>query len=173
MGSQLYRMKKEGTQYSDLHSGWTLAWPKDSPPQAKPLPREIGGELQNRLDHGSIVPVQEDELTGEEVVSGNEAADVPAIGGQKLTADGKIHPDHVAAYKVYPTEENKDQPELGTGAAVKVEPQRERRGPLVKPGGKRTDGVPTPRGATQPPRRGKTTKDDGTAAGTKPDGVTA
>lgn len=118
MAAQLYRMRKEGTQFSDFASGWTLAWPSEAPPQLKPLPKVIGSALQNRLDGGSIIAVDEDEVD-EAIVSDAAPADVPLIGGTKLGNDGKVHPDHVAAFKVNEVPQAQPSAEVGDGADPK------------------------------------------------------
>lgn len=60
----LYRMRRENTQYVDLATGWSLAWPNESPPEVKPLPVTISSALESNILAGSIVKVAAAELTG-------------------------------------------------------------------------------------------------------------
>jgi hypothetical protein len=99
--SKLYRMRIENTQFADLATGWSLAWPKDGPPEVKPLPRTITTALQNRLDAGAIVGVEEDELTGEEIVI-EDTGPAPAPTVPNAAAgDGRPRSEHQASFKVY------------------------------------------------------------------------
>jgi hypothetical protein len=100
MGADLYRMKIENTQFVDMTTKWSLSWPKDAPPQVKPLPRQISSELQKRLDAGTIVKVKESDLTGGEIIGDDKPASEALIAGTKLTAEGKLHPDHIAAFQI-------------------------------------------------------------------------
>lgn len=100
MASQLYRMRIENTQFTDIATGWTLAWPKGSPPELKPLPKAISPALQNRIDAGSIVLIPEERITGDEIVIDDAGPAAEAVVPNGGAGEGRARPEHVASYKV-------------------------------------------------------------------------
>lgn len=87
-----YRMKRQGTQFADRESKFTLAWPIDSPPEFKKLPQNMSTALADRVAQGAIVPASANEIrntTGEVIEERDTAYDRNARG-PIVVAGGKI-----------------------------------------------------------------------------------
>lgn len=87
-----YRMKRQGTQFSDRESKFTLAWPIDSPPEFKKLPQNMSTALADRVAQGAIVPASANEIknTTGEVIDERDTSYDRNARGPIVVAGGKV-----------------------------------------------------------------------------------